>query len=243
VLIHQAIVLLSGGLDSTAALLWARGQYKEVHAVMFDYGQPNRDQELTAAGRACTRLGISRSMHVLADALPRSGILAKVVDHDGREDGSSPAIVHGRNALFAVSASAHGSLRFPNGNMALVLGCNAQDARRFPDCHPVAMLRLGEMLRVCIAREIQIVVPWIDRTKEQMLRGFVGDAEATDILLQSWSCYRDVGPCGTCSACVLRHEAIVKVGLADRCMPIKMHGGDPQRDTWWEGVTRDRVGG
>jgi 7-cyano-7-deazaguanine synthase len=231
VLIHQATVLLSGGLDSTAALLWARTQYREVHAVLFDYGQPNRDQELTAAARACTRLGITRSMHALGDAFPRTrGILAKVEDHDGRDDGSSPAIVPGRNALFAVSASAHGSVRFPNGNMALVMGCNGQDAKRFPDCHPVAMLRLGEMLRVCIAREIQMVTPWIDRTKEQMLRTFVGDAEATDILLNSWSCYRDVGPCGRCSACVLRNEAIVKVGLADRCMPIKMHGGDPARD-------------
>lgn len=229
-LIHQAVVLLSGGMDSTAALCWARGQYKELLAVMFDYGQPNRDQELSAAGRVCEKYGLASQRVAVADCLPRAkGILHHIEEHDGREDGTSPAVVPGRNALFAVSAAAHASVHFPNGNMALVMGCNAQDARRFPDCHPVAMSRLGEMLRVCVAREIQIVVPWIDRTKEQILRTFVGDAASTADILGSWSCYRGSGPCGTCSACVLRNEAVAKVGLADRCIPVKMTGGDPGR--------------
>lgn len=228
--IHQAIVLLSGGLDSTAALCWAKRQYRDVLAVLFDYGQQNRDHELTAAGRLCEELAVPRLLIVVADSLPRGkGILHHIEDHDGRDDGTSPAVVPGRNALFAVSASAHGSVHFPNGNLALVIGCNAQDAKRFPDCHPSAIRTLTEMLRVCVAREIQVVAPWIDRTKTQILQNTAPEDRAH--VARSWSCYRRVGPCGTCSACVLRTEAFAAMCLTDECAAATMNGGDPARES------------
>ena len=169
-IVNQACVLLSGGMDSCAALCWAHAKYPDLLAVMFDYGQPNRDQELTAAGRLCTELGVKRELLATADAIPRKkGILSRVVDHDGREDGTSPAVVTGRNTLLASSAAGlHAADHFTNGNIALVLGCNAQDAKRFPDCHPAFLRSLAETLCVGIAREIQVVAPWIDRTKTQI---------------------------------------------------------------------------
>lgn len=227
-IINQAAVLLSGGMDSSAALLWALPRYEKVIAILFDYGQKNRDQELTFAGRLCETTNTARLLIVVAGSLPRGkGILHHIEEHDGREDGSSPAIVPGRNALFAVSAAAHASVYFPNGNMALVLGCNAQDARRFPDCHPASLKTLGETLRHCIAREIQVVAPWIDRTKAQILAE-LSEADR-GVVARSWSCYRGDGPCGKCSACVLRADAFVAVGLEDLCAPARMTGGDPAR--------------
>ena len=227
-LIHQSVCLVSGGMDSIAALCWAKRTYRDVLAVLFDYGQPNRDQELTRAGAACEALGVTRLGIAVADSLPRGkGILNRVEDHDGREDGASPAIVPGRNILFAVSAAAHAAVHFPNGNIALVLGCNAQDARRFPDCHSMAIKAMGECIRVAIAREIQVVAPWITGTKGQMLAAL--PLEDRDLVATSWSCYRGKGPCGKCSACVLRAEAFAAVGLEDRCAEVRMTGGDPAR--------------
>ncbi len=228
-LIHQAIVLVSGGMDSCAALCWSRRQYRDVLAVMFDYGQPNRDQELTAGGKLCVELGVTRLLLVLADGLPRGkGILHHVEDHDGREDGSSPAIVPGRNLLFATSAAAHGSVHFSNGNLALILACNKQDARRFPDCRPDSLIAMTSALQRCLAREIQVVSPWNDRSKTQILQQLSPEDRAR--VARSWSCYRAVGPCGTCSACVLRNEAFAAVGLVDESAMVNMTGGDPSRD-------------
>lgn len=228
----SAIVCLSGGMDSTAALMWARRRYPRVLAVLFDYGQPNRDQELPYAGHVCVRFGIQRTCIMLGESVPRGrGILHHIEEHDGREDGQSPATVTGRNGIFAVSAAAHGAEFFPNGNIVLVFGCNAQDARRFPDCHPSFFLKLGELLRTAIAREIQVVAPWITSTKAQILeevRGY-GDEPALDAVRKSWSCYRADGPCGRCSACCLRTDGFRTAGMADECARRDTFGGNQHR--------------
>lgn len=239
----QAAVLVSGGMDSVAALMWARHKYKSILAVLFDYGQPNRDNELVAAGRAASTFNIPRLHISVADSLPRPilaaagdtqvgplparGILRKVEDHDGRTEGLSPAFVPGRNIFFVTSAAAHAAVHFPNGNIDIVIGCNKQDAQRFPDCTQRAMIKLGEALRVAVAREIGVATPWGDSTKEQILKAMT--PEDLSIVARSWSCYRNDGPCGTCSACVLRKEAFDAVGLEDKCERAKMFGGDPAR--------------
>jgi 7-cyano-7-deazaguanine synthase len=240
----QAAVLVSGGMDSIAALMWARHTYKNLLAVLFDYGQPNRDNELIAAGRTANELGIPRLLIAVADSLPRPilaaagaipagplparGILRKVEDHDGRAEGLSPAFVPGRNIFFVTSAAAHAAVHFPNGNIDVVIGCNKQDAQRFPDCTMRAMLKLGEALRVAIAREIGVSTPWIDHTKAEILKAL--KPEDLPHVARSWSCYRNDGPCGTCSACVLRKEAFEAAGLEDQCKRAQMFGGDPARE-------------
>jgi 7-cyano-7-deazaguanine synthase len=221
----QAVVLLSGGMDSVAALCWAKRKYETVVAMMFDYGQPNRDQEIPIGGIIARDLGIERLVLVIADSLPRgAGILQGVVDHDGREDGTSPAFVPGRNLVFLICAASHGALRFPNGAFDVVIGANAQDAKRFPDCRGGAFAKMSETLRHGLGRDITIVAPWIDRTKTQILAELT--AEDWPYVARSWSCYRGKGPCGTCSACVLRREALVAHGVDDVCEEILMHGGD-----------------
>jgi len=225
----NAVVLLSGGFDSVAALYWAKQNkaYSSVLACMFDYGQPNRDQELSIAGTIALELGVERICLVVADSLPRgAGILRSVEDDDGREDGVSPAFVPGRNLVFLTCAAAHAAVRFKNGPIALVIGANGTDARRFPDCHVGAFAKLAEALRHGVGREIVIASPWIDRTKEQVLSSL--DDTGRALVARSWSCYRGKGPCGRCSACVLRAAAFQACGMADACKPTVMFGGDPR---------------
>ena len=168
-------------------------------------------------------------MIAVADSLPRgAGILNRVDDHDGREDGTSPAFIPGRNLVFLTCAAAHAAVKWPNGRIDVVIGANAQDAKRFPDCRAGAFAKLSETLRHGVGREIVVVSPWVDRTKEQILRTL--DAAGQELVARSWSCYRKSGPCGLCSACVLRRKAFTEAGISDRCVPFQMFGGDPQRD-------------
>jgi 7-cyano-7-deazaguanine synthase len=225
---NKACVLVSGGMDSIAALHWANTAYPNLIAILFDYGQQNADQELTAAGMAAEKISVPRIRIALADSLPKGrGILHHVEDHDGRDDGVSPAFVPGRNLVFLTCAAAHASVYWNNGSFDMVIGANTQDARRFPDCRPGAFTKLAETLRHGIGREVSIVAPWIDRTKTQILLSL--DAAGRDAASRSWSCYRSTGPCGKCSACVLRSEAFVGAGIDDLCAPVRMTGGDPGR--------------
>lgn len=224
-----AIVCLSGGLDSTAALCWARRTGDAVHAILFDYGQPNRDRELACAARVCTALRVPRTSIVLAESLPRaSGLLRAVEDHDGKTEGRSQAFVPGRNAVFAVSAAAHAAARFPAGDLSIVLGCNGDDARRFDDCTPEFMRLLEPLLRAATGRRVHVVTPWGAMPKSKVL-GLVHPHDL-DLVAESWSCYRGgERPCGSCSACALRAEAFVANGLLDASRADPMTGGDPHR--------------
>lgn len=226
----QAAVLVSGGLDSVAALCWAYRNYRAVLAVLFDYGQPNRDQELMSAGDACSALGVRSLRICVADTLPRArGILRAVQDDDGKEDGLSPDFVTGRNLVFLTSAAAHASEFFVNGSVDVVIGANAHDAKRFPDCTARTFVKLGEGLRVGLAREVQIISPWLTKTKAEILAAV--HVEDSAIVAESWSCYRSYGPCGRCAACVLRAKAFADAMVEDRCRERAMRGGDPSRST------------
>lgn len=226
---EHACVLLSGGLDSSAALCWTRLRYPNVIAVMFDYGQPNRNQELTAGHRLTDELRISRLGIVVADTMPRArGILRSVEDDDGRVDGVSPAFVPGRNLIFLSSAAAHAACLWPSGYIDVVIGANASDAARFPDCRTGFFLRAGEALRQALARDIAIVTPWIDRTKAQILAS-LDDADRARVA-RSWSCYRGGGPCGRCAPCVARAAAFASSGVIDMSAEARMSGGDPSRE-------------
>lgn len=233
---NQAIVLLSGGMDSVAAMHWAKPRYSKLLAILFDYGQKNRDQELTAGGMLAREEGIPTLSLALADALPRGrGILHAIEDHDGLTHGLSPAFVPGRNAVFITSGASHGSVYFSNGTFDVVVGCNGQDAPRFPDCSAGGLAKLAQGLRHCLAREIHVVAPFVDKTKEQMLASLrelspLQSALALNAVARSWSCYHNVGPCGRCSACVLRADAFAAVGIADKCVSKVLSGGDPARE-------------
>lgn len=230
--VQHACVLLSGGFDSTAALLWALANRPDVRAIAFAYGQPHRDAELYAAGRAARGLGVRLTTLALADTLlTGAGLLGGVQDHDpSRTGGTNRAFLPGRNAVFLSVAAAHVCAWWPQGTVELVVGFSKEDAAGFPDCRVSFVAAMATVLRHAVSREIRIAAPFIDRAKADVLRSFASDPAALAHLSASWSCYRGVGPCGACSACVQRAAAFTAVGVVDASAPPVMTGGDPARE-------------
>lgn len=225
---EKACVLLSGGADSTAALHLALGKYAELRAIAFDYGQPNRDHEIGAAQRCAEASSVPFARIVMADTLATGrGLLGKVRDHEPGALGLNPAFVPGRNAIFLTTAAAHACSWWPTGNVALIIGATAEDSAGFPDCRRGFFDMLSVSLRYGYAREIGIIAPFTAMTKADALRGL--DDVGRAAVARSWSCYRKPGPCGTCTACVVRAKAFGEVGLVDQCAASEMTGGDPAR--------------
>lgn len=231
-MIRNAVVLLSGGLDSTAALCWALPRYDEVRAFSVDYGQPNRDAELIAGRSAAEALGIPLARVAIADALRPAkpgGILGGVTDAE-RTSGIDRAFVPGRNLLLATVAVAHACTWWEEEPFDLIIGACAEDQAGFPDCRPTTLGLLARALEVGCVRQLRIRAPWADRTKREILYALAPDARAFDLVRRSWSCYRPKGPCGSCGACVKRAAAFADLGVEDLSAPPKLCGGDPVRE-------------
>jgi 7-cyano-7-deazaguanine synthase len=212
---------------------WARERYADVRVIMLAYGQPHRDAELTCGGLAADRLGLRKTRLALADAMHlHTGLLGDVRAHDAARTGVNPAFVPGRNVIFLALAAAHACAWWPNGNIDLVIGACIEDAAAFPDCRPNVLSQTGMLLRQACARQIEVVAPFAASDKATILAEFVRNPAALRDLQMSWSCYRGErsGPCGTCTACVVRAAAFARAGIDDLSAHPDMFGGDPGRE-------------
>lgn len=216
---HAAVVLLSGGLDSVAALFWASARYRRMFALSFMYGQPNRDHELFAAGIAAKAAGVDWRRLSVSDAVRGARNLAT----------DSP-VVPARNIAFLAIAASHACAEWSLGRVDLVIGANGEDAEGFPDCRPGFVTAMSKALSIGLARDVVVQAPWLDRTKRQILYAVRPDPVALDAVRRSWSCYRADGPCLACPACVKRKVAFDGERIEDLSAPARQCGGDPHRE-------------
>lgn len=236
----RVCVLLSGGMDSTACLHWAISHYKEVRALAFDYGQPHRDAELSAAGKIAARNGIPFESIALADAL-HSGLLARVPTHSEE----SPGVIHrafvpARNLVFLSLALSRACQWWPTPVQAgranpfdieIVMGCCLEDAGGFPDCRLKFIQAASQALGMATDRAIHVRAPYVNMPKTDIIRDAAKRFPSALVDIQeSWSCYAGKGPCGTCTACVMRARAFAEYGMEDKCAAPVMFGGDTERD-------------
>lgn len=206
------LVLLSGGLDSTAALLWARRRASEVHALFVYYGQPAHSHECERALAVTRELGVPFHRVDVASAFyggPSRGIMAG--PPSGVEGGRDTAFLPMRNPLLLSTAAARGLLLWPDDPLVLVAGFNADDAAGFPDCTLdfVDAFETAMNLGLGRPRAVSVETPWVQYTKRQIVdyvRAF--EVDRMPLIEQSWSCYRERGPCGECTACKLRTAAL-----------------------------------
>lgn len=216
-----AVVLLSGGLDSTTVLALARHQGFEVHALSFRYGQRHQS-EVEAAQRIARHYG-ARSHTVVEIDLRTFG--GSVLTGDGEvprdrplgEAGIPATYVPARNTIFLAYALALGEVR---GAADMFIGVNALDYSGYPDCRPEFIEAFERMANRATkaaveGRRVTIHAPLIRMTKAEIVR--LGVSLGVDYSLTT-SCY-DPAPggeaCGHCDACRLRLRGFVEAGMTD----------------------------
>jgi 7-cyano-7-deazaguanine synthase len=209
----RALVLFSGGIDSTTALYWARSRYAEVGALSFDYGQRHR-VELALARRLTRRLGIShRTLRV--DLRPVGGSALTDSSIPVPESRGSATSVQGipvtyvpfRNGIFLALAAAWAESK---GMDEIVCGFNTIDSPAYPDTRLSFVRAMQRAVDAGTAaaskgRPIRIVAPFVRKTKSEIIR--LGLSLGADYSF-SVSCYggREI-PCRRCSACRIRKRA------------------------------------
>lgn len=222
-----ALVVLSGGQDSTTCLFWARARYREVHAITFDYGQRHA-VEIQAAVRIAQLAKVaSHEVIAVPDILKGTSPLVTAAceveeyqDHQSLPGGIEKTFVPMRNTFFLTLAA----------NRAVLLGCSdiitgvsQEDYGGYPDCREdfIAQLRQAFNASLTGVTELNIVTPLIILNKRETveLAAELGP-ECWDALAVSHTCYKgEVPPCGKCHACLLRAKGFEE---ADRRDPLVM---------------------
>ena len=220
----RAVVLLSGGLDSTTVLALATSEGRAVHALTFRYGQRHAN-ELEAARRIAERYDVAG--HIIADidlrAVGGSALTSGVpVPKDRLDDPQTAGIpvtyVPARNTVFLSFALAWAEVLDAD---EIFIGVNALDYSGYPDCRPEyiavfeRMANLATRRAVEAGRPIRIRVPLIDRSKSEIIQ--LGLRLGVDYALTT-SCYdpgADGEACGHCDACLLRLRGFADAGVRD----------------------------
>lgn len=220
----KAVVLLSGGLDSTTVLAMALNQGFEAYAMSFRYGQ-RHSVELDSAAQVAQQLGAAR--HIVVDVNLRAfGGSALTSDTGVPKDRSTRDMAHGipvtyvpaRNTIFLSFALAWAEVL---GSSDIFVGVNALDYSGYPDCRPEYidayehMANLATKAGVEGRQKLKIHAPLSKLTKADIVKA--GIALAVDYSITS-SCYDpDVkgGPCGRCDACLLRAKGFAEAGMPD----------------------------
>jgi 7-cyano-7-deazaguanine synthase len=214
----QAVVLLSGGLDSMVCAALAREQGYSVIALTIDYNQRHR-VELEAARRIAAELA-DRHIVLPLDlrAFGGSALTSDIdVPKDGVGEGIPVTYVPARNTIFLSLAL---GLAEASGARDIFIGVNALDYSGYPDCRPEFVAEFEKLANVATkagveGKQIAIQTPLLDMTKADIAR------EAARLGIDaglSHSCY-DPSPdgraCGECDACRLRAKGFAEAGIAD----------------------------
>ncbi len=221
---RKAVILLSGGLDSTTALAIAKSEGFEPYALSFRYGQ-RHSVELESAKRIAAQMGVLK--HVIVDFdLRQFGGSALTDDIDVPKGRSVEAMSTGipityvpaRNTIFLSFALGWAETL---GAQDIFIGVNALDYSGYPDCRPEFIAAYERMANLATkagvegAQRLKIHTPLIEMTKAQIIAR--GLALGVDYGWTS-SCY-DPGPtgvpCGSCDSCVLRAKGFAEIGVPD----------------------------
>jgi 7-cyano-7-deazaguanine synthase len=217
----RAVVLLSGGLDSTTAAAIVRREGWELFGLTIRYGQVHAC-EVAAAGRVADALGFARHVEIDVDlrafggsALVGGGEIPK--DRAIDAAGIPATYVPARNTVFLSLALGWAEVL---GAEAIVIGVNALDYSGYPDCRPEYIAAFEYLASLATkagveGRPLRILAPLQQLTKAGIIR--LGTELGVDYSL-THSCYDpqpDGRPCGRCDSCRLRAKGFAEAGIAD----------------------------
>jgi len=204
---EKAVVVFSGGQDSTTCLFWAKKQFADVEAVTFDYGQRHR-LEVECATAIAEELGIKHhvlDMSLLGQLAPNA--LTRNDMAITQSDGLPTTFVDGRNLLFLSFAAV---LAKQIGAKHIVTGVCETDFSGYPDCRDVFIKSLNVTLNLAMDYPFVIDTPLMWLTKMQTWE-LADQLEAFDYVRErTLTCYNGVlsDGCGECPACVLRQRGL-----------------------------------
>jgi 7-cyano-7-deazaguanine synthase len=221
---RSAVVLLSGGLDSTTVLAIAMSQGFDAYAMSFRYGQ-RHVVELEKAKEVAERLGAAR--HIVVEinlrAFGGSALTSDIAVPKGRSaadmsHGIPVTYVPARNTIFLSFALAWAEVL---GSSDIFVGVNALDYSGYPDCRPKYIAAYEQMANLATKagvegkQKLRIHAPLVTMSKGDIVRA--GMALGVDYSI-TCSCY-DPGPngepCGSCDACLLRARGFAVAGVPD----------------------------
>ena len=206
----KALVLFSGGQDSTTCLFWAKQNFAEVFAVAFDYGQRHRN-ELEAARKIAENAGVQlRILKMdLLQQLTVNSLTSQEIEVEREKPDERPpnTLVEGRNMLFLTFAAITAKgLRIHH----LVTGVGQADFSGYPDCRNDFIVSLNQTLNLSMDFKYTIHTPlmWKNKTEIWQLADELGVFEI--VRNETVTCYNGIAAsgCGECPACYLRNRGL-----------------------------------
>jgi 7-cyano-7-deazaguanine synthase len=219
----KALVVLSGGQDSTTCLYWAIDKFGKdnVSSITFDYGQRHRI-ELECASKVADRVGVANS-RVPIDTFTALGGNALTDDITVAEGATATdtlpnTFVPGRNLIFLTYAAAYA---FQRDIGHLVTGVAQTDYSGYPDCRDETMKSLQQTLRLGLESAVEIHTPLMHLSKKETVQLAAG-LGAIDAMAFTHTCYNgERPPCGQCAACILRAKGFAEAGIADPLLVVQ----------------------
>lgn len=226
---RKAVVLASGGVDSTTAMAVAREEGFDLYALTIRYGQ-RHEREVESAAGVAKALGTKAHLVLAVDLRAIGG--SALTDEIAVPKGRSPAeIGHGipvtyvpaRNTVFLALALAWAEVL---GAEDIFLGVNALDYSGYPDCRPEYIAAFERMATLATKAGIEgrmsfrIHTPLIQLTKSEIIRR--GLELGVNYAL-TWSCYEPGStgaPCSACDSCLLRQKGFAEAGIPDPLLSI-----------------------
>ena len=220
----DAVVLLSGGLDSATALAIAQAEGFKVHALTFRYGQRHA-AEVQAAGRIAAQMGVAthRIMDIDLRAFGGSALTADIPvpkDRGAAEMGTGIPVTYvpARNTIFLSLALALAEVA---GAFDIFIGVNALDYSGYPDCRPEYIQAFERLANLATKTGVEksggfrIHAPLIALGKADIVRRGSGLGVDYGLTVSCYEAADDLGHCGRCDACLLRRRGFAEAGLVD----------------------------
>ena len=207
----KAVVVFSGGQDSTTCLIQALAQYDEVHAITFNYGQ-RHSQEIAVAQTIAAELGVTA--HKVLDLALLNELAISSLTRDAipvstqlQENGLPNTFVPGRNILFLTLAAVYA---YQVGAEVVITGVCETDFSGYPDCRDEFVQALNRAVVLGLEKPVRFVTPlmWLDKAETWALADHYGQLDY--VRHKTLTCYNGVqgDGCGHCPSCELRARGL-----------------------------------
>ena len=223
-----ALVVFSGGQDSTTCLVWALKKFGNISAITFNYKQRHQ-VEIESANKIIELINSRKNINIewmeedlqidhmvvdmsfLSDILETAMIQETEIKHDD-ETNLPTTFVPGRNILFLTIATA---IAYQKKIKHLVAGMCETDYSGYPDCREATIKSLQETLQLGLDYDVEIHTPLMWKTKADIIK-LMEELGGFELYKYTHTCYKGERPaCGECFACELRLKGFLDAGLKD----------------------------